>query len=68
VTVTYQATPGTSEFQSFGSDFNNLIDPFIRRNFKVILSRDCRRDKPNGQVQQRQQKRKRLGKVRTGPR
>lgn len=62
VTITYQATPGTSQFQPFRSDFNNLIEPFIRRNIKAILLRNCRRDKPNAEVQQRQQKRKRLGK------
>ena len=66
--IIYQTTPGALEFQSFGPDFNNLIDPLIRRNVKTILLRNLRRDKPNEEVQQRQPKERGSDKVRTGPR
>ena len=64
----YQTTLGVLEFQSFGPDFNNLIDPHIRRNVKIILLRNPRRDKPSDEVQQRQPEEPGSDKVRTGPR
>lgn len=32
------------ELQPIGADFDDLIDSLVRRNIKVILLRNCRRD------------------------
>lgn len=41
-----------SELRPIGPDFNNLVDSLIRRNVKVILFRNCRRDEPGPGGQQ----------------
>lgn len=40
------ATAGISKLQSLGADLDDLINTLIRRNIKVVLLRNPRRDKP----------------------